>query len=42
MNFSIVVPFFNEEKKLKILIPKLIKYLKKIKKKKLEKILINN
>ena len=33
INISIAIPFFNEEKNLEILIPKLIKNLKKIKKK---------
>ena len=42
MNFSIVVPFFNEEKNLEILVPQLIKYLKKIKKKKFEVILVDD
>lgn len=41
MTISIVIPFFNEEKNLEILIPKIIKNLKKIKRK-LEIILIND
>ena len=42
INISIAIPFFNEEKNLEILIPKLIKNLKKIKKKKFEIILIDD
>ena len=30
-SFSIILPFYNEEKNLKILVPKIIKVLKKIK-----------
>ena len=30
-SFSIILPFFNEEENLKILIPKILKVLKKIK-----------
>ena len=42
MDFSIVIPFFNEEKNLEILIPQLIKYLKKINEKKFEVILVDD
>lgn len=42
MKFSIVIPFYNEEKNLEILIPQLIKYLKKIKKYKFEVILVDD
>jgi glycosyltransferase involved in cell wall biosynthesis len=42
MNISIVIPFYNEEKNLKILIPKLIKNLNKIKKNRFEVILVDD
>ena len=42
MNITIVIPFYNEEKNLKVLIPQLIKSLSKIKKHKFEVILVDD
>ena len=42
MIISIVIPFFNEEKSLNILIPQLIRHLKKIKKHRFEIILVDD